>query len=127
MAKTFNAAKVKIKAAKAKGAGVGLLDTYLGCEKPLKAFLRRFFTRSEDIDDVAQEAFLRAFDASSSQEIRSPKAYLFRVARNLALRDLSKKSRQLTDYLDDAIDDSILGQEGSVEEELIAQQKLEQC
>ena len=104
-----------------------LFDTYLGCERPLKRFLSRFCARSEDVEDLAQEAFLRAFSAETSQEIRSPKAYLFRVARNIALRDLSKKSRQLTDYLEDAIDDSPLGQEASCEDELIAQQKLEQC
>jgi len=105
----------------------GLFDAYLGCEKPLKRFLSRFFSRPEDIDDLAQEAFLRAFDAGRDKDIRSPKAYLYRVARNIALRDLSKKSRQLTDYLEDAGGDNALGLEASCEEELIAQQKLEQC
>ncbi len=103
-----------------------LFAAYLRCERPLKRFLSRF-ARSEDVEDLAQEAFLRAFDAEVGQEIRSPKAYLFRVARNIALRDLSKKSRQLTDYLEDAIDEGPLGQEASCEDEVIAQQKLEHC
>jgi RNA polymerase sigma factor (sigma-70 family) len=104
-----------------------LFDAYLGCERPLKRFLRRFCSRSEDVEDLAQEAFLLAFNAEHGQEIRSPKAYLFRVARNIALRDLKKKSRQLTDYLEDAVDEALLGREASCEEELIAQQKMEQC
>lgn len=104
-----------------------LFKAFLACERPLKRFLGRFCSRSEDIDDIAQEAFLRAIDVEAGQEVRSPKAYLFRVARNIALRDLSKKSRQLTDYLEEALDDTPLGREASCEEELIAQQKLAHC
>ena len=70
-----------------------LYEAYITCEISLKRFLRRYYSRTEDIDDLAQEAFLRAFDAESGREIQSPKAYLFRVARNIALRDLGKKSR----------------------------------
>ena len=77
-----------------------LFDAYISCEVSLKRFLRRFYSNSDDIEDLAQEAFLRAFDAEGGQEIQSPKAYLFRVARNIALRELGKKSRQLTDYLE---------------------------
>lgn len=105
----------------------GLYDAYINCEISLKRFLRRFYSRSEDIDDLAQEAFLRAFDAEMSKEIKSPKAYLFRVARNIALRELGKKSRQLTDYLEEAVDEGALGREASIEEEIIAQQKLKHC
>jgi RNA polymerase sigma factor (sigma-70 family) len=104
-----------------------LFVAYLGCEQALKRSLTRFCHRKEDIDDLAQEAFLRAFDAEAGREIRSPKAYLFRVARNIALRELTKKSHQLTDYLEDAVYDEALSQEASSEEELIAQQKLQQC
>ncbi|ARN73823.1 RNA polymerase sigma factor [Oceanicoccus sagamiensis] len=104
-----------------------LLDVFLACEIPLKRFLYRFSNRPEDIDDLAQEAFLRAFRAESSEPIKSPRAYLFRVARNIALRELGKNSRQLTDYLEEAVDDSILGGGASVEEDLIAQQKLQLC
>ena len=75
-----------------------IFDAYLSCEIALKRFLRRFYSKTEDVDDLAQEAFLRAFNVELRQEIKSPKAYLFRVARNIALRELGKKSRQLTDY-----------------------------
>ena len=104
-----------------------LYDAYLECEIPLRRFLRRFYSRPEDIDDLAQETFLRTFNSGLASDIQSPKAYLFRVARNIALRELSKKSRQLTDYLEDATDAESLGCQASTEEELIAQQKLQQC
>ncbi|WP_179957630.1 RNA polymerase sigma factor [Exilibacterium tricleocarpae] len=104
-----------------------LFDAYLVCESSLKRFLYRFYSRTEDIDEMVQETFLRAFDVELGQEIKSPKAYLFRVARNIALRELSKKSRQLTDYLEESVDESILARVASIEEDVIAQQKLQQC
>ena len=104
-----------------------LSDVFTACEVSLKRFLRRFYSRPEEIDDLAQEAFLRAFNAGQQREIRSPKAYLFRVARNIALRELGKSSRQLTDYLEEAVNSESHLLEPSAEEELIAQQKLKHC
>ena len=65
----------------------------------LKRFLARFFSNSQDIEDVAQEAYLRAYVAEQQKQIEQPKAYLFRIARNLALTKLKKKSNKITDYL----------------------------
>lgn len=124
MAKPRNSTQAPAKAAPKASK---LYDAYIACEMPLRRFLGRFCARTEDIEDLAQEAFLRAFDAELEVEIRSPKAYLFRVARNMALRELGKKSRQLTDYLEEATDSETLASEGSAEQELIAQQKLQQC
>ena len=103
-----------------------LFEAYLVCESSLKRFLYRFYSRTEDIDEMVQETFLRAFDTGLNREIKSPRSYLFRVARNLALRELNKKSRQLTDYLEESVDETILAREASIEEEIIAQQKLQQ-
>ncbi len=68
----------------------------------LKRFLTRFFSDSQDIEDVAQEAYLRAYVAEQQKEIEQPKAYLFRIARNLALTQLTKKSEKITDYLEES-------------------------
>jgi len=67
----------------------------------LKRFLARFFSDRQDIEDVAQEAYLRAYVAEQRKEIEQPKAFLFRIARNLALTKLTKKSRKITDYLEE--------------------------
>ena len=67
----------------------------------LKQFLARFFSGRQDIEDVAQEAYLRAYVAEQQKDIEQPKAYLFRIARNLALTELTKKSRKITDYLEE--------------------------
>jgi len=68
----------------------------------LKRFLGRFFSDSQDIEDVAQEAYLRAYVAEQQKVIEQPKAYLFRIARNLALTQLTKKSTKITDYLEES-------------------------
>ena len=67
----------------------------------LKRFLTRFFSDHQDVEDVAQETYLRAYVAEQQKEIEQPKAYLFRIARNLALTQLTKKSTKITDYLEE--------------------------
>ena len=67
----------------------------------LKRFLARYFSDSQDIEDVAQEAYLRAYVAEQQKEIEQPKAYLFRIARNLALTQLTAKSKKITDYIEE--------------------------
>lgn len=101
-----------------------ILETYLENEAALKRFLRRFIKSREGADDLAQEAFLRAFAAESGRVIVSPKAFLFKVARNLALNELAKQSSAATEPLGDfegqevledssqaAVDDAVDGRE----------------
>src|SRR5262245_12055701 len=84
----------------------------------LKRFLARFFSRPQDIEDVAQETYLRAFDAErAGEEVRSPKAFLFRIAKNLALNELARKSRLLTDYIEDLASPDVLGEESESAED----------
>jgi RNA polymerase sigma-70 factor (ECF subfamily) len=78
-----------------------ILETYLENEAALKRFLRRFIKSREGADDLAQEAFLRAFAAESQRLIVSPKAFLFKVARNLALNELARQSSATTEPLGD--------------------------
>lgn len=78
-----------------------ILETYLGNEKALKRFLRRFIKSPEGIDDLAQETFLRAFAAESERSILSPKAFLFKVAKNLALNELARHSTAAIEPLGD--------------------------
>ncbi|MDM3872271.1 RNA polymerase sigma factor [Porticoccus sp. W117] len=68
----------------------------------LKKFLAKFLTSEHDIEDVAQEAYLKAYCAEKDRgAIEHPKAFLFTIAKNLALNELNKKSRQMTKYLED--------------------------
>jgi len=51
----------------------------------LKAYLRGAFPSVRDVEDVVQESYLRVWCARATQPIQSTRAFLFRVARNLAL------------------------------------------
>ena len=101
-----------------------ILDAYLENELALKRFLRRFIKSREGADDLAHEAFLRAFAAESERSITSPKAFLFKVAKNLALNELARQSSVTIEPLGDfeaqqvledssqvAVDDAVDGRE----------------
>ncbi|MBM3853129.1 MAG: RNA polymerase sigma factor [Verrucomicrobia bacterium] len=59
----------------------------------LKAYLRGSFPAVRDVDDVVQESYLRIWKARAAQPIRSAKAFLFTVARRLALDHLRSQRR----------------------------------
>ena len=83
-------------------------EAFMEQQRPLKAFISRFIRGPQDIDDIAQETFVRAFLAEQKGDIQHPKAYIYRVARNLAFETLTKKSTQLTSYIEDSCDLSLL-------------------
>lgn len=63
-------------------------------------YLRCGARSTVDLEDIAQEAFVRFFRARcDGEEIQSPKAWLYRVARHLAI-DFGKKAKPI--LLDDA-------------------------
>jgi len=51
----------------------------------LQAYLRGSFPSVRDVDDVVQESFLRVWKARTARPINSARAFLFKVARHLAL------------------------------------------
>jgi RNA polymerase sigma factor (sigma-70 family) len=56
----------------------------------LKSYLRGNFPAVRDVDDVVQESYLRVWKARAGQEIACAKAFVFKVARHLALDSLRK-------------------------------------
>ncbi|MCU4677390.1 RNA polymerase sigma factor [Catenovulum sp. 2E275] len=90
----------------------------------LKAFLTRFLKCEQDIEDVVQEVYLKARNAENNTEIQQPKAFLFSVAKNLALNELNRKSRQMTAYIDDCISELPAEYSVSIESEIEAKQSL---
>ena len=54
-------------------------------ESSLRSYLHGSFPRIRDVDDVVQESYLRIWRTGAVEPIRSAKAFLFRVARNIAL------------------------------------------
>lgn len=90
----------------------------------LKRFISRFLDNSEDVEDVAQEAFMRAYVVELDTDIQRPKSFLFRIARNVAVSKLRAKSRQITDYIEDFASSDVLIGEWTTEDEVSAHQQL---
>lgn len=57
----------------------------------LRGYLARFSQGSADIEDWVQEAFLRVCAAGMDRDLECPRAYLFTVARNVALGRLAHR------------------------------------
>lgn len=94
-------------------------------ESKLRQFLMRYFVRNQDIEDAVQETFLRVYESSLKQEIRTPKAFIFKVAENLALSEISRKANQITSYMGDIEETDVIDNRPSVIEHLINQEKLQ--
>jgi len=102
----------------------GIYDAYTRHQAALKRYISRFLPNSYDIEDVSQETFLRAFTTEKSREIEQPKSFLFRIAKHVALTQLTQKSRQITDYLEDFDESEVLLTEDTLEDELMARETL---
>ena len=100
---------------------LGVYETHAGA---LKRFVSRFLGSQHDVDDVIQEAFLRAYNAECGKGIDQPKSYLFKVAKNVALNQLRQNTRKPTDYLEDFEPSDVLVGSDTLEDEVMAQQKL---
>ena len=86
-----------------------MLKTFLENERGIKRFLSRFFPRAQDVDDLAQETFLRAFAAEAERDVLSPRAFLYRIAKNLALNERERLSHRTTSFIEDYPDPSVIG------------------
>jgi RNA polymerase sigma factor (sigma-70 family) len=106
----------------------GLLDLsgmYLEVRASLVRYTSRYFKRSQDAEEVVQEAFVKIIEAQRKRDIHSPKGYLFRTARNLSLKQLNKKSYKLTDELGDILTEPDLLISKSMEEQFEARENFE--
>jgi RNA polymerase sigma factor (sigma-70 family) len=102
-----------------------ILDVYLKNEAAIKRFLKRILPRSADVDDFAQETFIRAFTADAAEPARFPKAFLFRVAHNLALNECAKFANTRTNSLEDLGESPVLidNSDAKIEEDMELRQR----
>ncbi len=106
------------------GRPASILAAFLANQASLRGFISRFMISAHEIEDVSQETFLRAYKAEQQRTIDQPKAYLFRVAKNILLNDLNNTSRKATDYVDDLESLDVLDSSDTLEANVMAQQRL---
>jgi RNA polymerase sigma factor (sigma-70 family) len=99
-------------------------EAYARHESSLKRFIARFMRSPPDIEDIAQEAYLRAYAVERNRPIEQPKSLLFHIAKHVALSQLTRKARQITDYIEDSDDSAVIQVENSAEDEISARQIL---
>ena len=102
----------------------GLLLAFEKHHGALRRFIARYLNNHHDIEDVAQESFLRAFRAGMDYQVEQPKSFLFRIAKNVAISQLRLKSRQITDFIEDQSGPDALSGEWTLEEDVMARERL---
>jgi RNA polymerase sigma factor (sigma-70 family) len=70
-------------------------------EAAVRAWLRRWMGRAQDIDDVIQEAYCRLANLESIAHIGSGRAYLFQTTRNIVLEQVRRSKIVRIDNLTD--------------------------
>lgn len=101
-----------------------LTDWFRQWRTPLRKFLIvRGIARSADLDDIAQEVFLRLLRYDRTELVEHPKAYLFRMASNVAaewaIRARSRhphEARWLAGLVDDETPDRVAAQDAVQDE-----------
>ena len=79
-----------------------LEELYLSIRGGLARMVARIVPAHE-VEDIVQETYIRLRRAVVAQEIRHPRSYLYRTARNLALDSLKKADNALAvEWSDDA-------------------------
>lgn len=93
-------------------------------EVALRGFLRRTFPAVRDIEDVVQESYLRAWKARAGQPIRSMRAFLFTVARRVALNIIERQNNADTIAVGDFSSLPVLSDSPSVVEHVSQDEHL---
>ncbi|MCG8506263.1 MAG: sigma-70 family RNA polymerase sigma factor [Sphingomonadales bacterium] len=98
---------------------------YADMRKSLMRFVARYLKKApHDAEDIIQEVFVKAIEAQNKREIRFPKAYLYKAAKNLALKKLEKSEYRLTDTLGDLLSETLVSQVPSMDQQLEYREKF---
>lgn len=89
----------------------------------LRAWLVQGFGPRLSVDDVVQEAFLRVLRVRETGELQAPKAFLFAIARNLALDQLRRHAVSRTDSLVETDLSNVLDDHASIPETVAREQE----
>lgn len=93
-------------------------------EGALKAYLRGAFPFVRDIEDVVQESYLRVWKTRTVQPIQAARAFLFRVARNIALDLLRRHRRSPIHVLGNAAELDVIDDRSDVAETVSANERI---
>lgn len=58
----------------------------------------------KEVEDVVQETYVRVCQVRSDSEIKSPRSFMYRTARNIALNHVNRAEYRLSECIDDIND-----------------------
>jgi RNA polymerase sigma-70 factor (ECF subfamily) len=93
-------------------------------DSSLKAYLRGSFPHVRDVDDVVQESYVRIWRARMTQPIRSARAFLFQVARHLAIDAVRREQVSPIEPLRDLAALSVIEERPDAAEALVYREKV---
>jgi len=78
-------------------------DTFIGYQNTIKGFISRI-VKSDDIDDIVQETYVRSYEANLKQEIKYAKSYMLKTAKNIAFNHNAKWDNKFNDSIEDFVE-----------------------
>ncbi|MHB8816701.1 MAG: RNA polymerase sigma factor [Steroidobacteraceae bacterium] len=102
-----------------------LLDQIFSHRTALQKYLRKFTAGSEDVEDLVQEAYVRVCAMSPAQVVDSPRALLFRIARNLAVDRARQRVTHATDDVADFEPLNVSSEEAEPDEQVDLRRRFE--
>ena len=102
-----------------------LLDQIFSHRAALQKYLRKFTAGAEDTEDLVQEAYVRVCALPDGQQVNSPRALLFRIARNLAVDRARQRLTRATDDVADFEPLNVSSEEAEPDEQVDAHRRFE--
>lgn len=70
-------------------------------ETVIRRIVAKYRPNKEDVEDLMQETFIKCFAADLKESIRDPRAFIFRVAKNVAISEAKRKRHSTTTIIED--------------------------
>jgi RNA polymerase sigma factor (sigma-70 family) len=102
-----------------------LLNQIFAHRGALQRYLRKFTAGAEDIEDLVQEAYVRVCALPAGQVVASPRALLFRIARNLAVDRARQRLVRATDDVADFEPLNVSSEEAEPDEQVDVRRRFE--
>jgi len=78
-----------------------IAEAFVEHKSVLFSYFARKLLKPEDIEDLLHDTFMIAFKSEAKQPIKSPKGYLFVVARNLLSKKFARENRLMVKSIDE--------------------------
>lgn len=101
-----------------------LFQTFLENAPLISTVLRRYFVSQIDIEELSQETLVRALEAERRTEIDQPLGYLVGIAKNVARRELDRRSKFTLELIDDFFGETHQSDEPAVDDVVDARQRM---